>query len=81
MACGHGLIDLRILAKEDKNECHSALIAAAFAKSLASVTPIFQGTCTVTVYFVEKEPGFVEPGHFRRQALLEDNHPVWLSRV
>ena len=39
MACGHGLIDLTILAKEeDNNEHHSALITAVFAKSLASVT-------------------------------------------
>ena len=39
MACGQGLIELNILAKEeDKNEHHSALIAVAFAKPLASVT-------------------------------------------
>jgi hypothetical protein len=38
MTCGQGLIDLMNLAKEDKNEHHRALIAAAFAKPLASVT-------------------------------------------
>jgi hypothetical protein len=40
MVCGQGLIDWMILAKEeDKNEHHRALIAAACAKPLASVTP------------------------------------------
>jgi hypothetical protein len=38
MTCGQELIDWMILAKEeDENEHHSALIAAAFAKPLASV--------------------------------------------
>jgi len=38
MICGQGLIDWMILAKEeDKNEHHSAFIAAACAKPLASV--------------------------------------------
>jgi hypothetical protein len=39
MVCGQGLIDWMILAKEeDKNEHHSAFVAAAYAKPLASVT-------------------------------------------
>lgn len=38
MVYGQGLIDWMILVKEDKNEHHSAFIAAACAKPLASVT-------------------------------------------
>ena len=46
MACGQGLIELNILAKEeDKNEHHGAFIAAACAKPLASLTIMNEKLC------------------------------------